>query len=48
MQMVGLEKTIDQLAIDNSVCWYGNVLRNDKNNILRKVIFQSKSNKEDG
>ena len=27
MFMLGLNETIDQLAISNSVCWYGHVLR---------------------
>ena len=27
MLMLGLSETIDQLAMANSVCWYGHVLR---------------------
>ena len=27
MSMLGLKETIDQLAIANSICWHGHVLR---------------------
>ena len=35
MQMLDLNETIDQLAKANSVRWYGNILRKDKNRFLR-------------
>ena len=38
MQMLDLNETIDQLAIANSVRWYGHVLRKDKNNFLRRAL----------
>ena len=38
MQMLDLNETIDQLAIANSVRWYGHVLRKDKNNLLRRAL----------
>ena len=27
MLLLGMNETIDQLAVANSVCWYGHVLR---------------------
>ena len=38
MQMFDLNEAIDQLAIANSVRWYGHVLRKDKNNFLRRAL----------
>ena len=38
MQMLDLNKKIDQLVKANSVRWYGHVLRKDKNNFLRKAL----------
>ena len=38
MQMLDLNKTIDQLVKANSVRWYGHVLRKDKNNFLRRAL----------
>ena len=38
MQMLDLNETIDQLARANTVCWYGHVLRKDKNNFLRRAL----------
>ena len=38
MQMLDLNETIEQLVKDNSVHWYGHVLRNDKNNCLRRAL----------
>ena len=43
MQMLDFNETIYQLAKANSVRWYGNVLRKDKNNFLRMEIdFKAK------
>ena len=29
---------IDQLAMENSVCWYGEVLKREDGHILRRVL----------
>ena len=47
MQMLDLNKTIEQLSRANSVRWHGNVFRKEKKNLLRgalhlKVIGTSK------
>ena len=36
--MLGLNETIDQLAMANSVCWYGHVLSRVDGHILRRVL----------
>ena len=36
--MQGLNATIDQLAMTNSVCWYGHVLRREDGHILRRAL----------
>ena len=38
MLMLGLNESIDQLAIANSVHWYGYVLRRDDSHILRWAL----------
>ena len=38
MFMLGLKETIGQLAIANSVCWYGQVLRRVDGHVLRKAL----------
>ena len=38
MFMLGLNETIDQLAVANSVHWYGHVLRREDGNILRRAL----------
>ena len=38
MLMFGLNESIDQLAITNSVHWYGNVLRIEVGHILQKTL----------
>ena len=48
MQMLDLNKAIDQLVKANSVCWYGHVLRKDKNNILRRALDFKVKDKEKG
>ena len=49
MQMLDLNETIDQLTRDNSVCWYGHVLRKDENNFLRRALdFQVKGTMKRG
>ena len=36
--MLGLNETIDQLAIANSVHWYGHVLRREDDYVLRRAL----------
>ena len=38
MFMVVLNETKDQLAMANSVCWYGHVLRREDGYILRRAL----------
>ena len=35
---VGLCETVDQLAMANSICWYGHVLRRDDGHVLRRAL----------
>ena len=36
--MLGLNETIDQLAMANSVRWYGHVLRREDGHVLRRAL----------
>ena len=48
MVMLGLNETIDQLAIANGVCWYGHVLRREDGHVLRRVLdFEDEGQKEE-
>ena len=38
MFMLGLCETIDQLAVANSVCWYGHVLWREDGHVLRRAL----------
>ena len=38
MFMLGLNETMDQLAMANSICWYGHVLKRDVGHILREAL----------
>ena len=38
--MIGLNKTIDQLAIANSACWYVHVLKEDGHVVRRTLDFE--------
>ena len=38
MLMLGLNETIDHLAMVNNVCWHGHVLRRENGHILRRAI----------
>ena len=38
MLMLGLSETIDQLAVANSVRWYGHVLRREDGHVLRMAL----------
>ena len=47
--MLGLSKTIDQLAMANNVHWYGHVLRKKDGHVLRRTLdfeFYGQSKKE--
>ena len=39
MFMLGLNETMDQLAMANSVCWYGHVLRREYGHVLRWTLY---------
>ena len=36
--MLGLNETIDQLAMASCVCWYGHVLSREDGNVLRRAL----------
>ena len=36
--MLGLSETMDHLAMANSVCWYGRVLRREDGHVLRRAL----------
>ena len=38
MFLLGLSETLDKLAMANSVCWYGHVLRRDVGHVLRRAL----------
>ena len=38
MLMLGMNETIDQLAMANSVHWYGHVLRREDDHIVRRAL----------
>ena len=38
MFMMGLSETIDQLAMTNSLRWYGHVLRREDGHVLRRAF----------
>ena len=49
MLMFSLNETIDQLAMANSVDWYGHVLRKEDSHVLRRALHledEGKSKKE--
>ena len=37
-EMLGLKKTVVQMAKANGVKWYGHVLKRDDGHVLRKVL----------
>ena len=45
MDMSGLKETIDQLATENGVRWYGHVLRRDDDSVLRVALDLEMSGK---
>ena len=47
MLISGLNDSIDQLAMANSVHWYGHVLRREDGNVLRRALdFQVKGQRK--
>ena len=38
MFMLGVNETMDQLAVANSICWYGHVLRREDGHVLRRAL----------
>ena len=49
MEMLGLKKTVVQMANANEVRWYGNVLRRDDGHVLRKTLeFEEKGKRKRG
>ena len=38
MYILGISETIDQLAMANSDCWYGHMLRREDSHILRNAL----------
>ena len=36
--MLGLNETMDQLAMANSVCWYGHLFRREDDFVLRRSL----------
>ena len=38
MFMLGLNETIDQLAMENSVHWYGHMSRRKDDHVLRRAL----------
>ena len=38
MFMLGLNETMHQLAMANSVCWYSHVLRREGGHVLRRAL----------
>ena len=39
MFILGLNETIDQLAVANSVRWHGHVLRKEEGHVLRRALY---------
>ena len=49
MLMLGLNETTDQLAMANSVCWYGHVLRREDSHDMRRALdFEAKGQRKNG
>ena len=47
--MLGMNETVDQLAMANSVCWYGHVLRTEDGHVLRTALdFEVGGRREKG
>ena len=48
MFILGLSHTMEQLAITNSVCWYGHVLRREDGHHLLLLVFPYALHKRGG
>ena len=48
MLLLGLNETIDQLAMAKSVCWYGHVLRREDGHVLRSLDFEIEGQRKKG
>ena len=49
MFMLRLNETIDQLAMANSVCWYGHVLKREDGHILKRALdFEVECQRKNG
>ena len=49
MFMLCLSSAIDELAMANSVCWYGHVLRREDHHVLRRALdFKVESQRKIG
>ena len=49
MFMLGLNEAIDQLAMANSVHWYGHVLRREDGHVLRSALdFEVEGHRKKG
>ena len=49
MFMLGLNETIHQLTITNSVRWYGYVLRREEAHVLRRALdFEAEDQRKEG
>ena len=47
--MLGLNETIDQLAVANCVCWYCHVLRREVGHVLRRALdFEVEGQRKNG
>ena len=47
--MFGLNETMDQFAITNSVCWHGDVLRREDGHVLRRAVnFEDEGQRKKG
>ena len=49
MFMLGLNETVDQLAMANSVRWYGHVLKREDGHVLRRALdFEVEGQRKEG
>ena len=46
--MLGLNETIDQLAMEKSVCWHGHVLMREDGHVLRALDFEAEGQRKKG
>ena len=46
MEMLGLKKTLDRMAKANEVRWYGNMIRRDDDNIMKKAMIMEVNGKQ--